>query len=76
MRRLADGNHQHAIVGIEVVQILANSKHAFVTIHMSLKCAVDAGFRQRMLKQVARDNAHVESKLLAIGGRRRHVQGL
>ena len=76
MRRFADGDHQHAVVGIEVVQVLANAEHALVAIHMALKCPVDAGFRQRMLKQMTRGDPHVQSKLVAIGGRRRHVQGL
>ncbi len=68
MRRLANGDHQHAIVGIEVVQILANAEHTFIALHVSLKCPVDAGFRKCMLKQVTRSDAHVQGKLIAIGG--------
>ena len=63
-------DHQHAIIGIEVVQVFADAEHAAITIHMSLKCPVDAGFRKRMLEKMPRGNAHIQSKLVAIGGRR------
>ena len=69
MRRFADGNHQHAIVGIKVMQVFANAEHSAIAIHVALKCPVDAGFRERMLEQMTRGNPHVQGKLLAIGGR-------
>jgi len=50
------------------VQILANAEHTFIALHVSLKCPVDAGFRKCMLKQVTRSDAHVQGKLIAIGG--------
>src|SRR6059036_2092023 len=60
MGRLAEGNHQHPVVGIEIVQVLANAKHTFVAIHVTLKGPVNAGLGQRVLKQVAGGYAHVE----------------
>ena len=69
MRRFADGDHQHAVVGIEIVQVLANAKHPAIAIHVALKCPVNAGFRESMLKQMTRGDPHVQGKFLAIGGR-------
>ena len=46
MRGFADGDHQHAIVGIEVMQVFANAEHSAIAIHMALECPVDAGFRR------------------------------
>ena len=69
MRRFADGDHQHALVRIEVMQVLADAQHSAIAIHMTLKCPVDAGFLEGMLKQVAGGDPHVQRKLFAVGGR-------
>ncbi len=68
LRRFADGDHQHAVVGIEIVQVLADAQHSAIAIHVALKRPVDAGFREGMLKQMTRGDSHVQGKLFAIGG--------
>ena len=69
MRGFADGDHQHAVVGIEVVQVFANAEHSAIAIHVTLKCPVDAGFGESVLEQVTRGDPHVQGKRLAIGSR-------
>ena len=69
MRGFADGDHEHAAIRIQVMQVFANAEHSAIAIHMALKCPVDAGFAERMLKQMTRSDPHVQGKLLAIGGR-------
>ncbi len=60
---------KHAVVRVQVVQVFANAEHATIAIHMALECPVDAGFCERMLKQVTCCDPHVQGKLLAIGSR-------
>ena len=51
------------------MQILANAQHAAIAVHVALKCPVNAGFRERMLKQMTHGDPHVQGKLLAVGWR-------
>jgi hypothetical protein len=51
------------------MQVLANSKHPAIAIHVALECPVNAGVREGMLKQMPRRDPHVQGKLLASGSR-------
>jgi hypothetical protein len=73
MRGFADGNYQNPAVGIEIMQIFADPEHAALTIHMPLECSINAGFRERVLKEMARGNTHVEDEIFAMAGSRRHL---
>ncbi len=62
VRRFADGDHEHAIVRIEIVQVFADAEHSAIAIHVTLKRPVDAGFGESVLEQMARGDPHVQGK--------------
>src|ERR1700682_3287769 len=75
VRRFADRDDRDAAKGIEIVEILADAQHSALTIHVSLKGFIDAGFGESVLEELPGSNAHINSKTLALCGGR-HCAGL
>src|SRR5437868_5913450 len=55
---LADGDHEHAGVRIEVVKILTNAQNPALTLHVMSKGAGDGSFLQGVLKNLPGGVAH------------------
>jgi len=64
----ADRDHKNAMVGMQIVQIVANAQHAMVALDATDKRFGNAGFRERLLKNVARAVTHALE--LQVGGGR------
>ena len=62
----AEGNHEHAAVGIKLVEVFADAQHAAFAINMALEGTVDAGFGEGVFKKLAGCDPHVEGKAFAI----------
>jgi hypothetical protein len=71
----ANRNDRDTAEGIEIVKILADAQHSALTIHISLKGFIDAGFRQSVLEKLAGSNTHLDGCTLAVCGGR-HGAGL
>jgi len=50
VRGFADGDHKNAVVGVEVVEIVANTQHAAVAVNMPSERAFDGGVLERRKK--------------------------
>ena len=72
VRGLADGNHQHSVVSMKIVEVFADAQHAAFTGDMTLKSLVDTGFCKCVLEKMPRRNAHLDGQLFPIRGCRRH----
>ena len=66
MRSLADRNHEHARVGIEIVQVLADPEYTALAMHMLRESLLDGGVLQRRDKNVARRFSHAKKLLQAL----------
>jgi len=64
---LADGNHQHAAVGIQIKEIFSHAENSALALDVALEGAVDAGFRKSAFKKMAGGDAHVEGEAFAVG---------
>ncbi len=69
----ADGNHEHATVGIQVEEIFSDAEDSTLALDVTLEGAVDAGFGEGAFKKMAGGNPHVEGEAFTI---RRHRGGL
>src|SRR5690348_9151740 len=66
MCSLTNRNNNYIAVGIEIVEILAHAQHPAFTIHISLECFINAGFRESMLKELPCHNTHLNGYTLAV----------
>ena len=73
VRGFADGDHKNAIVGVKVVEILANAQDSSVAVDMPSERAFDGSVPKRGGKNVASDDAHACELLLAVGRDFRHL---
>src|ERR1700716_2396946 len=69
VRGLSDGDDEHTIVGIEIVQIVADAQNAALTVHVAGESVSDGGILESGRKDLARRLAHA-SKLLGALGRK------
>ena len=58
VRSFADGDYEHAVVGIQVVQVLANAENSALGVHLPGESLADAGFPKSVFEDVASDFLH------------------
>src|SRR5207245_11202058 len=68
VRGLSDGDDEDAIVGIEIVQIVADAQNTALAVHVAGEGVFDGGVLKSGRKDLARRLAHA-SKLLGTLGR-------
>ena len=67
MRRLSDGDHEDAIVGIKMVQIFADAQHTPLAVHVAREGVFDGCVLQRRRENLAGNFAHASELLAALG---------
>ena len=72
VRRFANGDHQHAVVRVEIVKVFADPQHTAFAGNMALEGAINAGFSQRTRENISRLNSHLNGDPFAIARCRRH----
>jgi hypothetical protein len=70
VRSFANGNHQHPVVGMKVVEIFADPQNAAFTANMAFESPINARLAERAFKNLPRRNPHLDGSSLAVG--RRH----
>src|SRR5713226_2518041 len=63
-----DGYHQHPVVGVEIVKVLADAQHTPLAVNVPLKSSVDAGFCECMLEKLPGRDAHLDREPAALSG--------
>ncbi len=69
---LSDGNDEDAVVGIEIVQVVANAQDTALAVHVAGESAFDGGVAERGDEDLAGDLPHLAEVLLAFGRHLRH----
>src|ERR1700687_1519225 len=72
VRGLSDGDDEDAIVGIEIVQIVADAQNAALTVHVAGEGVFDGGILQRCGEDLTGGVAHAAELLIALGRYREH----
>ena len=67
VRSLADRNHQHAVVGMQIVKVFAHAQHAALTTNIALECLINTGFAKSAFEKMPRRNPHLDGKSFAVG---------
>jgi hypothetical protein len=58
VRGFADGNDEHAAVGVQIVEVIANSQDTALAVQMARESAADEGFAESVVEDVAGDLFH------------------
>ena len=66
VRRLPDGDDEDALVGIEIVQVVADAQDTALAVHVAGEGAFDGGVLERGGEDLAGDVAHVAELLFAL----------
>src|SRR5271168_3094365 len=66
---LADGDHQDARIGLQIVKIFADAQHAALAVHMPGECFGDRSLGQRVAEDLASSVAHFVELRFALGVR-------
>src|SRR5438132_8111872 len=64
----ADRDYEHAAVGIQVVQVLANAENSTLGVHLPGEGLADARFPESVCEDVASDFLHVISEVPLVDG--------
>jgi len=69
---LPDGDDEDAMVGIEIVEIVADAQDAALTVDVAGEGAFDLGVLERGSEDLTGDFAHAAELLFALGGQSGH----
>src|SRR5271157_2812924 len=65
---LADGDNEDAVIGIEIVQVVADAQDPALAVHVAGESACDGGVVQRGDENLAGRLAHLAEVVLTFGG--------
>src|SRR5579864_2275775 len=64
MRSLSERDHEHVAIRAEMIKVLGNAQYAALALHVPREGTRDAGFRERLLKDLSRGRAHLPRAVL------------